>query len=353
MCNSTGSSKRFMMVVTLACSLCWLSESRLALGGETKGNKEPGVAARVGDQVVTVDDVEKAIAIQLARLQEQRYQLIELKLEELIGTRLLDQEAKRRGVTVEELVKKEALAKAPAVADAEVSAFIAQNKARLPQDTPELRRQVRDHLVEQRAEEARRAYVAGLEKAVKVERLLEEPEPIRLSVTSQGAFSQGIDDAPVTIVEFSDFQCPFCRNVVGTLKEVMRQYPGRVKWAFRDFPIASLHPKAHKAAEAARCAGEQGRFWDYHDFLFEHQAQANTEDFKRFADQLKLDGKRFALCLESGRTQAAVDSDMQEGARLGISGTPTLFINGRLMVGAQPLETFRRIIERELRHSSK
>ena len=140
---------------------------------------------------------------------------------------------------------------------------------------------------------------------------------------------------------------------MATVQEVMRRYSGRVRWVYRDFPIASLHPQAPKAHEAARCAGEHGKFWEYHDLLFDSQAQATTEDFKRFADQLKLDPKSFASCLDSGKQQAAVKSDVEEAARLGITGTPTFFINGRMLVGAQPLETFRKVIDSELRRHSK
>jgi protein-disulfide isomerase len=212
---------------------------------------------------------------------------------------------------------------------------------------------VRDYLRDQKAQERRRAYLAGLLQRAKVERFLEEPELTRIPVNAEGAFAQGPKDAPVTIIEFSDFQCPFCGRVVATLKEVVRLYPQQVRLAFRDFPIVSLHPKASKAAEAARCAGEKGKFWEYHDLLFEAQAQATTADFKRFAEQLKLDANSFATCLDSGRYAAAVASDVQEGTRLGITGTPTFFINGRLVVGALPLETFQGLIERELRRSSK
>jgi protein-disulfide isomerase len=157
----------------------------------------------------------------------------------------------------------------------------------------------------------------------------------------------------VTLVEFTDFHCPFCGRAVATLKDVMREYDGKIRWVFRDFPIASLHPMAAKAAEAARCAGEQGKFWEYHDLLFVGQSQATIEDFKRSAEQLKLDSKRFGQCLDSGKHQAAVEADVQEGARLGVTGTPTFFINGRILVGAQPLESFRRIVEAELRVRSK
>jgi protein-disulfide isomerase len=168
-------------------------------------------------------------------------------------------------------------------------------------------------------------------------------------VKVEGAFAKGPRDAPVTLVEFSDFHCPFCRNVVATVKEVLKQYEGRVKWVYRDFPIANLHPQAPRAAEAARCAGEQGKFWEYHDLLFDSQTQTTTADFKGFAEQLKLDPKSFGQCLDSAKHQAAVEADIQDGARLGVTGTPTFFINGRMLVGAQPMENFKKIIEAELR----
>ncbi len=331
-----------------------LVEARFALGGEVQEKKKaPRVAAKVADEVVTLDEIEKALASQLAQLEEQRYQLMASKLDELIAERLLAREAKWRGIMVEELLKAEVLSKAPEVTEADVTGFITQNKGRLQEETADLRLKVRAYLREQKVAQQRSAYVASLERSAKVERFLEEREPHRVTVKVEGAFATGPRDAPVTIVEFSDFQCPFCRTVVATVKEVMRQYPTTVRWAFRDFPIASLHPKAPKVAEAARCAGEHGKFWEYHDLLFDHQAQATTEDFKQFADQLKLDPKSFESCLDSGKQQAAVKSDLEEGARLGITGTPTFFINGRMLVGAQPLETFRKVIDSELRRHSK
>lgn len=310
---------------------------------------EPGVVAKVGDQVVTREELEEALAPQLAKLEEQKFQLMDSKLEALIEERLLALEAKRRGVTVEELVKVEVTSKVPAVTDAEVAGFMIQNKARLQGDEAELRPKVRDYLRSQKEQSGHRAYLARLQQRITVERFLEEPEPTRVAVSADGAFAQGPKDAPVTIIEFSDFQCPYCSRVVATLKEVVRLYPKQVRLAYRDFPIANLHPKAAKAHEAARCAGEQGKFWEYHDRLFESQAQATVADFKRFAEQLKLDRNSFTACLDSDRYAAAVQADVQEGTRLGITGTPTFFINGRLLVGALPLEMFQKIIDRELR----
>ena len=342
------------VAIGLGFFLLALFAGRYALGGEARAEKQGlEVAARIDGQVVTVQELEKALAPQLAKLEEQKYQLMESKLEELIAESLLAQEAKRRGVTVEALLKDEVVSQVPEVTETEVTAFITENKARLRGEAEELRPQVRDYLTDQRVAQKQRAYVAGLRQKAQVEVMLREPDPIRVSVKVEGAFVKGPKDAPVTIVEFSDFQCPFCRNVVATVKEIMRQYEGRVKWVYRDFPIASLHPQAPKAAEAARCAGEQGKFWEYHDLLFDSQAQATMVDFRRFADQLKLDPKSFGLCLDNGRHHAAVEADVQDGARLGITGTPTFFINGRVLVGAQPLENFRRIIEAELGHMPK
>lgn len=323
---------------------------KFALGGEGSKQKEPGVVARIDDQVITMQEVQNALAPQLAKLQEQKHQLMEAKLEELIAERLLTREAKRRGVTVEELLKAEVASKISEVAEAEVTTFITENKARLRGETADLRAKVRDYLREQKVGQQGKAYVASLRQAAKVAVLLEELPPIRVAVKVDGAYAQGSKDAPITLVEFTDFQCPFCSKAVATVKEVMRQYPGKVRWVFRDFPIASLHPNAPKAAEAARCAGEQGKFWEYHDLLFDSQNQTTTADFKRFAEQLKLDPKGFGQCLDTGKHQAAVDADVQDGARLGITGTPTFFINGRILVGAQPLENFKKVIEAELRH---
>lgn len=349
--NRSGRRAAAIGITFLLWAILWRP---LVVGAESPAKPvEPGVVARVGDQVVTLKELELALAPQLAKLEDQKFQLMESKLDALIEERLLTLEAKRRGMTVEELVKAEVTSKVPEVTDAEVAEFMTQNKARLQGNEAELRPKVRDYLRSQKAQVAHHTYVAGLEQRTKVERFLEEPKPTRISVSAEHAFAQGPKDAPVTIIEFSDFQCPYCSRVVGTLKEIVRLYPKQVRLAYRDFPIANLHPKAAKAAEAARCAGDQGKFWEFHDRLFESQSQATVADFKRFAEQLKLDSKSFAACLDSGKHTAAVEADVDEGTRLGITGTPTFFINGRLLVGALPLEMFQKVIDRELRHSSK
>ncbi len=177
---------------------------------------------------------------------------------------------------------------------------------------------------------------------------LKPPPVLRAELSVDGAPSKGPAKAPVTIVEFSDFHCPFCRRVLPTLAQLESQYGEKIKLVFRDFPIDNLHPEASKAHEAARCANEQGKFWAYHDKLFASPPKSSPEIFKGFAKDLGLNATAFEVCLSSGKYQAAVKKDIEEGNRLGVTGTPAFFINGRIISGAQPLEAFARVIDDEL-----
>jgi protein-disulfide isomerase len=159
---------------------------------------------------------------------------------------------------------------------------------------------------------------------------------------------KGAATAPVTIVECSDVHCPFCTRVLPTLTQLESQYDDNVKLVFRDYPIDQLHSGARKAHEAARCAKEQGKFWAYHDTLFANAPKASPNQLKAYAQEVELDVAAFEQCVSSGKYQAAVQHDIDEGTRAGVTGTPAFFINGRLVSGAQPLERFVQIIEEEL-----
>ena len=311
--------------------------------------KNPAPAARVGDEVITLEELEQAVKPQLAKLEEQRYEILDQRLDQLIGERLLAQEAKRRNVSVEDLLKTDVFAKAPDVPDSEVTAFINQNRGRLPKmDDKELRLKVWDHLRSQKVTEQRQSYLQGLRGQSKVTVLLQEPTSARYDVSGDRGFALGPKDAPVTIVEFSDFQCPFCKTATATIKQVLDKYPDKVRLVFRDYPLASIHPQAPKAHEAARCAGDQAKFWEYHDVLFERSPKIAPQDLKQYAQELKLDATAFGQCLDSGKYTAEVDKDFQEGVGLGLTGTPSFFINGKQIVGAQPLAAFQRIVDGEL-----
>lgn len=171
------------------------------------------------------------------------------------------------------------------------------------------------------------------------------PEPVDVSV--EGRPYKGPEDAPVTLVEFTDYQCPACRrHFERAYPDLLSQFGDRVKYVSRNFPLAHVHPHALKAAEAAECAYEQGRFWEYHDHLLQNQVALDVPSLKRYAGELGLDEGRFEECIDSGRKAAVVMRDFEQGRSYGVPATPTFFINGRMLVGAQPLDSFRVRIER-------
>lgn len=161
----------------------------------------------------------------------------------------------------------------------------------------------------------------------------------------------GNPEAPVTIVEFADFQCPFCARLhADALPKIIDKYvkTGKAKFIYRDFPLRSIHAMAEKAAEAGVCAHKQGKFWPYHDLIYTRQSQLNEENLKVWARELGLNIDMFSQCLDSGKYAAEVEKDLNAGVAAGVEGTPGTFINGRLVAGAVPFESFAKIIEEEL-----
>jgi len=169
-----------------------------------------------------------------------------------------------------------------------------------------------------------------------------------VTIDTAGAYSMGHEDALVVIVEFSDFQCPFCARAVQTMKEVMKRYPTQVRWAFKHFPL-DFHADSRLAHAASLAAGAQGKFWEMHDFIFSGQQAMKRDDLLTHAKALGLDMERFTKEMDSGQYQAIIDKDVQEGQRLGVNGTPTSFVNGQRLVGARPIEDIVRMIEGQIK----
>jgi len=321
----------------------------LPVSAQTATTSEP--LAVVNGEAITVEEVENALGAPLRRLERQIYDMKRQKLEALIGERLLAREAAKRGISVQALLDAEVTAKAGLVSEQEVETFFQANKARLKGEEADVRKRIAAHLQQQKLAVRRETFLQSLRSQARVVVHLQAPPVFRPEVTVGGAPFRGPAAAPVTIVEFSDFHCPFCKQVLGTLTQLLSRYGDRVRLVFRDFPIDSLHPQARKAAEGARCAHDQGKFWEYHDVLFANAPQASPEKLKAYAAQVGLDLPSFERCLSSGTPEAAVQKDVDEGIRLGVTGTPAFFINGHLLSGAQPLESFVRVIEGELAHA--
>ena len=310
--------------------------------GTSQSDSKKTPVATVGGQTVYEDEILPRVQNDIRKLRLEEYQLKQRAIENLILTRLLEAEAKKRNLTVDQLIQQEADGKLADPTDAEIRAqFDQQKDTRKFEDVKE---QYRASLKQARVRAARQAYFRQLWDSAGVKMLLQPP---RTEVAADPARVRGNPKGPVMIVEFSDFQCPYCRRVQPTLMAVLAKFPGQVGLSFRDFPLREIHPDAQSAAEAARCAGEQGKFWEYHDLLFS-QAPLDRITLGAHAGKLGLDAKRFDACLASGKFRAAVEEDLQVGVRAGVAGTPGFFINGIFLDGAQPLEEFARIINDEL-----
>jgi protein-disulfide isomerase len=304
--------------------------------------------AEVDGIAITSEEVEKPLASQLSKLEEQIYNLKRQRVEALINEKLLAKEAAKRGVSVPALLDAEVTSKVGLVTEQEIEKFYGQNKAQLKGEEVKLREQIRTHLQNQKLVTKREEFLKSLRSQAKVVVNLKPPPIVRVTVSVDGAPFRGPANAPVTIVEFSDFHCPFCRRVLSTLTQIESRYGEKIRLVFRDFPIDTLHPGASKAHEAARCANEQGKFWVYHDKLFASPPNSSPEIFKGLAKDVGLDMTAFANCFDSGKHQAGVKKDVEEGHRAGVTGTPAFFINGRMISGAQSTETFARVIDDEL-----
>jgi protein-disulfide isomerase len=176
----------------------------------------------------------------------------------------------------------------------------------------------------------------------------QEPQYKRYDIPTRGAYALGPENAPITIVEFSDFQCPYCRRWHEQVyKPLLAAYPGKVRMVYRNLPLTSIHPDAFAAAEAAMCAGEQDAFWQYHEKLFSSET-LGSEIYTQYAQELSLDMTSFEACMTEHKYQEAVQIDSDFAINMGVSSTPTFFINGLAVVGAQPLDVFKQVIDKEL-----
>jgi protein-disulfide isomerase len=177
-------------------------------------------------------------------------------------------------------------------------------------------------------------------------------EPARIAVPTEGRPSKGAPDAPVTIVEFSDFQCPYCATLFSTLKAIEKNYKDQVRIVYLQFPLSQIHRDAEKAAEASLCANEQNQFWQMHDAMFADQARLGVDELRRKAAKISLDMAAFNTCLDSNKYASAIRADIAEGVKAGVKGVPAFFVNGRIYTGNQPYDEIQKAIEEELQRAA-
>jgi protein-disulfide isomerase len=309
--------------------------------------------AEVDGVPITNEQVEKALGMNLSKLQEQIYSMKRQALDGLVSERVLANEAARRKITVTALLDAEVTSKVSLVTEGEIEKYYEANKAQFKGGLEQSREQIRTGLQNQKIQAQRNTFIQALKSKANVVLRLPAPEVQRVDVNITGAPSKGPANAPVTLVEFSDFHCPFCKQIEDNnmLTQLLSKYSDQLKLVWIDYPIDQLHPQAGKAHEAARCAGDQGKFWEYHKALYTGGPKAGDQ-LKTVAQQIGLDITSFDACFSSGKHQAAVQKDVEQGKRLGVTGTPTFFVNGRPLVGAQPLDAFTRVIDDEVARGS-
>ena len=309
------------------------------------------VVARVGDIDVALEDLDAAWdtadAAERIRLLLQLYDTRRRVLDTVVGEHLIEREAHARGVTREELLAAELPSRTLPVSDDEIELIYERNKDRFEgQSLEDMQPMLRTAIEQQRPTQALNQFMKDLQVAADDVVILLDPPRQRIETLAEDP-SRGPGSAPVVIVEFSDFQCPFCQRATDTLTELFERYDGQLRLVYKDFPLPR-HPFAFKAAEAGNCAHEQGKFWEFHDRLFASQDALDVASLKTYASELGLNPDAFGTCLDEGRQANSVDRDLSIGRSYGASSTPTLFINGRPVFGAAPFETFDDIIREEL-----
>jgi protein-disulfide isomerase len=336
-------TKPFRIALLLLSCLCCVAAGS-AQNAETPKPKQP--VATVDGQTIYDEDLAPSVEGQLQPLRNQEYEIKRKALDNLIEQKMLEAAAKKKGLTTEKLLDQDVNSKIPNPSDAELEGYYVGLKVTRP--FAEVKTQLRDSFKQAKAQQARQEYLKNLRAESNVVVLLSAP---RVEVAFDPARVRGNPKAPVMIVEFSDYQCPYCHSVEPTVKELLTKYGDKVSLAYRDFPLTAIHSQAMIAAEASRCALEQGKFWEYHDQLFT-ASKLEKDDLIEYARNLKLDDKQFGSCLSSEKYKADIEKDEQEGRKAGVNGTPGFFINGVALSGAQAKDAFTRVIDDELARAS-
>src|SRR3989449_5135884 len=340
---------RTALALLLLAAACRRSPAPQAAASPTPGPSASDVVARVDGVAIRGAELDERVAKRLMRLRQDEYEIRRQALEEMIGERLLAKEAKARGISTEDVLRDEVEHQVQEPDPKVLEQLYEQNKARFAgKPKTEVLGEIRKALRSRQRSERQAAFQATLRQKAQVEVALVAP---RTDVAiPASAPTLGPNGAPVTIVEFTDYQCPFCHRAQATIDQVLSTYAGKVQLVHRDFPLEG-HPQALPAARASRCAGEQGKFWDYHRSLMGAPGPMDEADLQSRAASLKLDSAAFATCLASGRYDAAIQESTEAGIRSGVDSTPAYFINGRLIIGARPFEAFKDVIDAELGRS--
>lgn len=344
------SDNKSQKIITIAGSM--IAGVILGVGGALlfcgggMGGEDPVVATYNGKNL-RASEAYAQVKTRLFDLEDELFRTKEQAINDAIDRHLIEAEARKANLPVEQFLDKQTGDVSGDVSDKEITDFLASKNISL--NDPRVKKEdVREYLKYRRKFDKRQAFVATLRQSANVKLKIAEPDAPKLTVNTDGYPSWGNPKAPVTIVEFSDFECPFCSRALPVLAQIKQEYgPEKVRIVFRDMPLPS-HQRAVPAALASHCANEQGKFWEFHDSLFGNQAALADKDLKETAAKLKLDTAKFDKCFDEKKFQSTVDKSKSEAELLGIQATPSFVVNGALIQGAQPFEKFKQKIDRAL-----
>jgi protein-disulfide isomerase len=313
----------------------------MALGTSLFAQNSTDIVSEINGQKITRADLEKAQGNKLLQARYQYYQAELKALDEFIENKLLQDEASKRNMSVDELLDKEVVSKVQNPTDEQLQFFY--DDLNVKDTFANLRDKIFDHVRQRRIAKLRAAFIESIRTKSEVLITLAPPS---VDFPLDGAPRLGPENAPVRLVEFADYQCPYCAKVNPHIAKLRQEFGDKVSVYFKDLPL-QMHANARKAAEAARCAGDQNKFWEFHDQLF-RSAQLEVPQLKQQARDLKLDADKFDKCLDEGTQAAAVQKDLTDAQQLGLSGTPAFFLNGQYFSGAVDYNTIRDMVNQQL-----
>jgi protein-disulfide isomerase len=347
-----------MKLSLFALTLFSVFSALVLLGSCSKSNGKPnyvyksapaeGVVAKFGDRTFTQAELTEGIESELFDAEMKVWELKQNKIQSLIMEEVMSKDPNKKGLSNDEYMDK-VIAKGLKISDKDIDAFIAKQKIPAEHINPTVRDRIRDYLLMDKKKEAMDQWLSKQTAKNPVEIYLTKPRRPTFPVEVGNAPIMGGKDAKVTIVEFSDFQCPFCSKGATIVQELKKKYGNKIKIAFKNFPLP-FHNQAEGAAVAGLCAKEQGEdyFWKLHDHMFANQEALDVESLKKAAQKLGLKADPFNQCLANNKYLNQVKKDIEEGQKIKVKSTPTFFVNGQLVNGAQPIEVFSELIDESL-----
>jgi len=333
--------KSFLTLGLISSTLC-IS----ALAAENDAVYDP-VLVEIDGTKITLGEFEQKQPNALFQARNTFYDTERKAVDKFIDTYLLERQAQKENVTVPELFERHVNAALPPDPSDDALRVFYEGIPKVQQSFEEIRGRILETIRQTRIEKAKAAYIKSLRDAAKVAVVIGAP---RAPVSLKDTPVRGAAKAPVTIVEFADYECPYCQQIHAVLEKVEADFKDKVAFAYKDSPLP-MHPHAQKAAEAAHCAGTQGKYWEYHDALFVDR-KLEIAQLKDAARSLNLDTEAFDKCLDSGETAGIVKSQLGEATSYNIQGTPSFLINGRFFEGVLSYDQLRTAIEEELSASS-